>query len=308
MKLLYHLGISCHNATLFRDEEDIRCITNILALTAFAVHVEIWVDALMATHLHLIVFGEESQVLELARRLKLRITKYHRGRHGGKGPLFDPPIFILRLEGTNHILAAMSYVLRNGLHHAQSSTPFGYEPCTVNHLFRKDLGKAPLTDRISSRADIAARLPRFSDFPDHFVMDGQGMLLRESFEELQRVELMYQTPRSFLYQMNRLSSDDWEKEQTQDDTVELPITLARIEPGANEKSLTTWLSHEKGHHYRKDRKLDMDVCKIIDRDLMRRYPGKTVYRLDDGQRQNLATILQYDYYLPISQIRRCLAF
>ncbi|MBQ6244527.1 MAG: hypothetical protein IJK55_07415 [Bacteroidales bacterium] len=73
--------------------EDIRSITNILALVAFAVGVEIWVDALMATHLHLIVFGEESKVLELARRLKLRITKYHRCKYRGRGPLFDPPVF-----------------------------------------------------------------------------------------------------------------------------------------------------------------------------------------------------------------------
>ncbi len=252
MKQLYHLSISCHSATLFRDEEDIRSITNILALTAFAVHVEIWVDALMATHLHIIVFGEESQVMEMARRLKLRITKYHRGRHGGRGPLFDSAVFFLPLEGPNHILAAISYVLRNGVHHAQSSTPFGYGPCSVNDLFREDLGKPEITKRITSRAEIAALLPRFSEFPDHFAMDMNGMLLRDSFEELQRVELFYKTPRSFLYQMNRLTSDDWEKEQRQDDTKEPPVTLAGIEPGADTKSLTAWLNNEKGYTFRKN--------------------------------------------------------
>ena len=307
MKQLFHLSISCHSATLFRDEEDIRSITNILALTAFAVHIEIWVDALMPTHLHLIVFGEEARVLELARRLKLRITKYHRGRHGGQGPLFDREVFILRLEGANHILAAISYVLRNGMHHAQSSTPFGYAPSTVNDLFREDLGKAPLSGRITSRSEIAALLPRFSEFPDRFAMDSGGMLLRDSFEELQRVELFYKTPRSFLYQMNRLSSDDWEKEQMQDDTPEPPVTLTRIEPGADDRSLTAWLSYEKGHHYRKDRKLDIDVCKIIDSDLMKRYPGKTVYQIGTDQKMAFARVLQYDYHLPAAQIRRCLA-
>lgn len=306
MKYLYHLGISCHNSTLFRDEEDIRCITNILALTAFSVQIEIWADALMATHLHLIVFGEESRVFNMGRRLKLRITKYHRGRHGGQGPLFDPPIFILRLEGANHILAAISYVLRNGLHHAQSNTPFGYEPCSANSLFREDLGKTPLK-RITSRAEIAASLPRFSVFPDHFALDENGMLLRDSFEELQRVELYYKTPRSFLFQMNRLSSDDWQKEQMQDDSSEPPVTLATIEPGSDEKSLTFWLSNEKSYQSRKDRKLDIDVCKIIDRDLMNRYPGKSFYQIDSDQKASLANILQHDYHLPLSQIRRCLA-
>lgn len=307
MKQLYHLSISCHGATLFRDQEDIRCITNILALTAFAVHIEIWADALMATHLHLIVFGEESQVLLLARRLKHRITKYHRGRHGGEGPLFDPPVFVLGLDGTNHILAAISYVLRNGLHHGQAATPFGYGPCSVNDLFREDLGKATLQKRITTRADIAARLPRRSEFPDRFAMDEQGMLLRDSFEELARVELYYKTPRAFLYHMNRLSSDDWEKDQMIDDTADPPVTLCRIEPNANERTLSAWLAHEKGNQFRKDRKLDIDVCKIIDRDLIGRYPGKTVYQIDQNQKIQLATVLQYDYHLPQKQIQRCLA-
>ena len=307
MKQLYHLSISCHGATLFRDEEDIRCITNILALTAFAVHVEIWADALMATHLHLIVFGEETQVLLLGRRLKHRITRYHRGRYGGQGPLFDPTIFMLRLEGANHILAAISYVLRNGMHHGQSSTPFGYGPCSVNHLFREDLGKVPLQKRITSRTDIAARLPRRSEFPDRFTMDEQGMLLRDSFEELGRVELYYKSPRAFLYQMNRLSSDEWEKEQLKDDTAEPPVTLSRIEPNANEHSLIAWMNHERGNQFRKDRKLDIDVCKIIDRDLLGRYPGKTVYQIDRDQQFELAKVLQYEYHLPHRQIQRCLA-
>lgn len=307
MKRLYHLSISCHSETLFRDEEDIRSITNILALSAYSVRVEIWVDALMPTHLHLIVFGEESRVLELARRLKLRITKYHRGRHRGCGPLFDPAVFMLPLEGANHILAAISYVLRNGMHHAQSSTPFGYAPCTVNDLFREDLGKIPFRKPITSRNEIAAMLPRYSEFPDRFAMDMHGMLLRDSFEELQRVELFYKTPRSFLYQMNRLSSDDWEKEQMQDGTQGPPVTLSVIEPGADAPSLTAWLTNEKGYHFRKDRKLDMDVCKIIDQDLMSRFPGKTVYQIDMDQKLQLARVLQHDFHLPASQIRRCLA-
>ena len=307
MKQLYHLSISCHNETLFRCPEDIRSITNILALVAFAVGVEIWVDALMATHLHLIVFGEESKVLELARRLKLRITKYHRCKYRGRGPLFDPPVFLLRLEGQGHILAAISYVLRNGMHHAQSATPFGYYACSVNDLFRAELGKRPKTPFYKARSEIASFLPRDSVFPDSFVMDSEGLLLRDSFEELKRVELYYKTPRSFLFQMNRLSSDEWVREQRQDGSETEPITLRNIEPGADDHAMTAWLSNERGFQYRSDRKSDMEVCMALDRDLMNKYPGKTVYQLDAGQKSNLSAQLQYDYRLPQSQIRRCLA-
>jgi len=306
MKQLYHLSLSCHGEALFRDEEDIRCITNILALTAFACQIEIWADALMGTHLHLIVFGSEDQVIAFARRLKQRITKYHRGRHRGRGPLFDPPVFLLRLEGPNHILAAISYVLRNGMHHGQSATPFGYGPCSVNELFREDLGKPGVRKRITSRSEIASWLPRFSEFPDRFAMDDRGMILRDSFEELTRVELYYKTPRSFLYQMNRLSTDDWVAEQKRDDTPDPPVVLASVEPGADERSLTEWLSHEKGYNFRKDRKTDLEVCQVIDRNLASRYPGRTVYQLGADDKRRIAGFLHYDLHLPQAQIRRCL--
>ncbi|MCR4860690.1 MAG: hypothetical protein K5910_08520 [Bacteroidales bacterium] len=307
MKQLYHLGISCHGETLFRHPEDVRAITNILALVAFSVDVEVWADALMATHLHIIVFAEEERVIVFGRRLKQRITKYHRCRYKGAGPLFDPPVFLVRLEGANHILAAVSYVLRNGMHHAQSATPFGYSACSVNDLFRKELGKTETKPFYTSRSDIAAFLPRFSDFPDRFAMDADGMILRESFEELHRVELYYKTPRSFLFQMNRLSSEEWEREQREDGTASAPITLGTIEPAADEKSVSAWLSNERGYHFRPDRKSDMEVCMIIDRDLMSRYPGKTVYQLDARQKLSLAGELKQGYHLPDSQIRRCLA-
>lgn len=307
MKQLYHLSISCHAETLFRNPKDVRSITNILALVAFSVGVEIWVDALMGTHLHLIVFGEEDKVLLLGRRLKQRITKYHRCRYRGNGPLFDPPVFLLRLEGPNHIMAAVSYVLRNGLHHAQSATPFGYQPCSVNDLFRAELGKPELVPCHTSRVDVARVLPRFSEFPDRFALDADGMIMRSSFEELRRVELFYKTTRAFLYQMNRLSSEEWEREQAEDGTGDEPVTLRNIEPDPDERSMSAWLSNERGFQFRPDRKTDMEVCMIIDRDLMSRYPGKTVYQLDDKQKLYIGNILQREYHLPVAQIRRCLA-
>jgi len=307
MKHLYHLSISCHSETLFRNPEDIRSITNILALAAFSAGVEIWVDALMGTHLHLIVFGEEERVLNLGRRLKLRITKYHRGRYRGVGPLFDHRIFMLQLEGPNHILAAISYVLRNGMHHSQSATPFGYTACSVNNLFCKELGKEPVKPLYTSRAEIAGALPRFSVFPDNFALDAGGMIMRESFEELKRVELYYKTPRAFLYQMNRLSSEEWENEQKQDGTEEAPVTLKSIEAFSDDKSIAVLLSNERGFNYRPDRKTDMEICQLIDRNLMSRFPGKTVFELADRQKLFLARLLQHEYHLPPAQIRRCLS-
>ena len=277
MKQLYHFCITCHREVLFRDEEDIRNITNILALEAFSCQVELWVDAVMSTHIHGIGRAEEADIFRLCQRLKMRITKYHRNRHLGQGPLFDPSYYLLRLDGNNHILAALSYVLRNGLHHGQSATPFSYPHCTANHLFCKDLGKDPEQAVYTSRRDIARLLPRRSEFPDHFSMNREGMLIRSSFEQISMVEHYYRTPRCFDYFMSRLSGEEWQREQQEDLSGTAPITLETIEPGINDRQLSKLLAGEKGHIYSASQKTDMHLCQIIDSEYVPVYYKDSVF-------------------------------
>ena len=51
---------------------------------------------------------------------------------------------------------------------------------------------------------------------------------------------------------------------------------------------------------------DMDVCHLIDHDLLPRYGATSVYHLTDTQKQRLAQQLQYEFHLPDAQIKRCL--
>ena len=307
MKQLYHFCITCHNEVLFRDDEDIRQITNILALEAFNCQVELWVDAVMSTHLHGIGNAEEPNIIHLCRMFKMRITKYHRARHLGAGPLFDPGCFLLRLDGNNHILAALSYVLRNGLHHGQSATPFAYPHCSANHLFRRDLGKDPCVPVITSRADIARHLPRRSPFPDQFAMDQNGMLLRECFENLSMVEHYYRTPRCFDFYMSRLSGEEWQREQQQDPTSDKPVTLDLLEPASQHDSLARMLASEKGHNYSPSRLSDQQVCRIIDNEYVPNHSNQSVYQLGQEQRVRIGEDLVRRLHLPANQVRRCLA-
>ena len=307
MKQLYHFCITCHGEVLFRDDEDIRCVTNILALEAFGCHIELWADAVMSTHLHGIVFGEEGDAVRFCRNLKMRLTKYHRNRHRGAGPLFDPGFFLLPLEGSNHILAAVSYVLRNGLHHGQSATPFSYPYCSANHLFCKELGKTPEKAAITSRRDIARLLPRRSEFPDHFAMDRSGMLIRCSFEQLARVEHCYRTPRCFAYFMSRLSGEEWQREQREDAVREDPVTLASIEPACRHESLARMLASEKGFGYSPGQWSDMDLCRLIDTEYVGSYSRTSVYQLSVGQRSRIADDVAHRLRVPPAQVMRCLA-
>lgn len=307
MKQLYHFCITCHDEVLFRDGEDIRQITNILALEAFNCQVELWVDAVMSTHIHGIGHAEEPSIIRFCRMLKMRITKYHRARHRANGPLFDPGCFLLRLDGNNHVLAALSYVLRNGLHHGQSATPFSYPHCSANHLFRKDLGKGPCLPAITSRPEIARYLPRRSPFPDRFAMDRDGMLLRSSFENLDIVEHYYRTPRCFDYYMSRLSGEEWQREQQEDPTSDKPVTLDLLEPINPQETLASMLASEKGRNYSPSRLSDQDVCQIIDGQFVPGYHKQSVYQLTGDQRKRIGDDLVRHLHVSPAQARRCLA-
>ena len=307
MKRLYHFCITAHKEVLFRDAEDVRSITNILALEAFACQVEMWADAIMSTHIHGIALAEEIKITQFCRQMKMRITKYHRNRHHGQGPLFDKDVFLLPLDGNNHILTAISYVLRNGLHHGQSATPFGYPHCTANHLFCRDLGKVPERAVYTSRQDIASFLPRRSRFPDYYAMDKDGMLIRSSFEQLQLVEHYYRTPRCFDYFMSRLSSEEWKREQQEEDGTGAPVTLESIEPVSPHESIANMLARENGRDYSPTNRSDMDLCQIIDNEYVPSYHKLSVYQLSEKQRLHIKFDLARQYFAPDPQLRRCLA-
>ena len=78
---------------------------------------------------------------ELIRTKRHAYTLYFNEKYDRKGPLGDPGYFSLVLEGLRHLLAALSYIIRNTVHHGITSTPFEWPYCSANAFFRKELGK-----------------------------------------------------------------------------------------------------------------------------------------------------------------------
>lgn len=142
-----------------------------------------------------------------------------------------------------------------------------------------------------------------AEFPDEYRMNEKGVFVRQSFMELRLAERYYGSPRNFLYQMNRLSGEDWIQEQQKDQTGKA-ITLYDIEP-ADEKTVADMLKNENGRNFSRSRLQDMDVCRLIDKDILQ--GAKTVYQLTDSEKSRIGRQLLYDFHLPEHQIRRCLA-
>lgn len=289
---------------MFRDQEDLGMFVNLMALRAFSSGTELLADAEMTNHVHLGIFTDHPQ--QYAASLRMSYTKYFNRKYGRQGRFGEKYTFQLKVTGFVHLMVMLNYILRNGLHHAAAATALGYPYCSARYMFTEDIGSQIDLPAPMSRGDMAVYLPRHAEFPDEYLMSAQGVFVRSSFMELRRAEQYYTSPRNYLYQMNRLTDESWSQEQLKDGTGS-PITLSMVEQ-ADEKSVARMLNNEHGRHFSRSRLQDLDVCRLIDQDLLPAYGVNSVYLLSSAQKARLARQLSYEYRLPEAQIRRCLVY
>ena len=305
MKESYSLCFTSHDEVMFRDEEDHGMFVNVMAIEGFRTGTEIMSDAEMSNHVHINAFTDCPTVF--AGRTRMAYTKYFNRKYGRNGRFGEKGTYILKVDGFNHQLVLSNYILRNGLHHCAAASAFGYPFCSVGEMFSKDLGTTLEPAFFTRREEIAGFLPRYADFPDTYVMDKNGIFLRSSFMEIRRTEQFYSSPRNFLYQMNRLTDETWIQDQLKDQTGK-PITLADVEHVQDEKIIAELLNNEHGRNFNRAKMQDLDVCKLIDRELLPRHGCTSIYRAVDTPKKRIYGILRHDYRLPDIQIRRCLVW
>lgn len=137
-------------------------------------------------------------------------------------------------------------------------------------------------------------------------MDQSGLILREDVIDTADVEHTFKTPRSYIYYMNRLSGEEWTREQEKDKLQSAPITLETIENGIVYQSVEQMLRHEHGKEdYRKMD--DIALCELIDKVILPEICTSSVYELPRSKKAEIAEYLARKYRLSASQIRRCLA-
>ena len=304
MKKTYHLCLSAGNETLFRDEEDYNRGFNSLALALYKTNSTGLVESFQSTHFHLVVQSENPADMMYAMRQSY--SKYFNRRYQRSGRLGEKHHFQLEISGLHHHLAAMTYVLRNALHHGLVPIPYAYPHCTVNAIFRKEMGKTHIEKELSQNS-FYRFVGRKAEWPSHYRMNDKGLFLRESVLDIVQVENMYATPRAFNYYMSRKSGEEWEKEQEKDNIGASPIRLEDIEQGINGQTKEKMLIYESGRSdYRKIS--DIDLCHEIDRNIIPKYGKASVYHLSRTEKEQIGEFLFRTFRIGEAQIRRCLAF
>lgn len=303
MRNTYHICLSAGNELLFRSDDDYVRGFNCLALTAYETDTVILADSLMSNHMHICVRAEDPA--RFLSKFRISYSRYFNSKYCRRGRLGESSPFIMELSGFYHVLTAICYVLRNPLHHSIASSPFGYKHSSANTYFRNELGK--FYNQIKMPAKSYYRfLPKNVLCPEGYRMDASGLLMRETVIDVAEVEHMFGTPRTFLYYMNRLSSEEWVKEQSKDGNSLPPITLETIEKGISYQSIKTMYASENGRNNYNSLN-DIQVCDLIDNEILALFPHSSVYQMAAGDLQRASDILRLQYHLPEFQIRRCLA-
>ena len=306
MRSTYHLCLASHDEVMHRSEEDFVYDVNCFALATYRTESRALADAIMSTHVHFCIQSDDYQAFAFHRRNAY--TRYFNAKYGRRGRLGEVRHFVNKLEGIQHIVAAISYVNRNPLHHGLTTTPFGYPYCSSNAVFRKELGKEESVVLYCRKDRRHLSLPRNNPLPSSFRMDTSGMVLHEDIIDARYVEELYVTSRSFLFMMNRYSNEEWIQEQRADGNASAPaVTLDMIEQALPEESTMRMRSNEKGRVFQSVL-TDLELCRIIDTEYVPQYRKHSVYSLSSFEKAEIGNTLslKYGHRTNEKQLKRCL--
>ena len=293
MRKTYHICLSSHREVMYRDEADLIMGFNCLAMAILETESRLLGEAFMTTHNHKCVQTDNHIVLEKKERYSY--TRYFNARYHRLGSLGERHWFSMEVDGLYHQLSALSYVLRQGLHHGLTLTPFEYPHCSANAFFKKEMGRCLSPDEILPE-QRHRYLTHYKHLPDNIRMAKNGLIFREDIVDTAYVEELYRTPRSFLYFMNSFSDDRTIEKQREENDLP-PITLDDIEKGVKEFDIDSVLNYKSG---RLDNSIltDLELCKIIDSIYLPRFLKKSdypsIYSLSTSQREDMGNVIWRD--------------
>lgn len=288
---------------MFRDLEDYNRGFNSFAIALYKTNSTGLVESFMSTHMHLLVQTDSPKDFMMC--FRLIYTMYFNKKYGRSGKLGEKLHFTMEVVGYHHTLAAMSYILRNALHHGVAPIPYAYPHCSANAIFMHEMEKRP-EENLLPQKSYYKHLGRTAEYPDSYKMNKSGVFLRESVLDIPQVENLFVTPRMFNFYMSRKSSEEWEAEQSKDQNNSPLINIQSIERGVNTESAEKLLLFENGKvDYR--RLSDINLCTEIDKNILPKYGKTSVYQLSSEEKTHIANHLYKTRHVNIAQIRRCLA-
>ena len=130
MKKTYHLCLSAGDEIMFRDLDDYHRGFNCFAIALYKTDSTGLVESFMSNHFHLVIQTENPK--DFMYNMRQPYSKYFNHKYGRSGILGEDKHFQIEISGLHHHLAAMSYTLRNALHHGIAPIPYAYPHSSAN--------------------------------------------------------------------------------------------------------------------------------------------------------------------------------
>lgn len=297
----YHICVASEFEIMFRSESDYQRAFNCLALAVNETNSVLLADSIMSNHIHFCVQTDSPQVL--VSKFRISYQRYFNHKYHRTGLLGDEQATIVELDSPTHCLVAITYVLRNPLHHGVTVTPFEYTYSSVKCYFRKELGN-PLNINSLSAKKGKANIAHCSQLPNDYLVEPSGQICRDSVIDARHVEHLFGSPQDFLINLVRSSTKKWRDKIASELNSADIVSLESIEN--NRESLRKLEENERGQ-FNVTAYSDQLLCEMIDNELLAGIGKESVYQLYLDEKVAIARHLMLKFKASVPQMARCLA-
>lgn len=297
----YHICVASEHSIMFRCESDYQRAFNCLALAVYETQSVLLADAIMSNHIHFCVQTDKPD--ELISKYRISYQRYFNHKYGHIGLLGDEGASIVELDSPVHCMVAITYVLRNPLHHGVTVTPFEYTHSSVKCYFRKELGNALDFNSLNTKKR-RANIAHCCKLPEEFKVEPNGQILRDSVIDTRHVEHLFGTPQDFIINMVRASTKKW-REKIATDLYN--FNLVSLESIENECNQLRKLEENERGQFNTTVYSDQFLCELIDNEMIQPFKKESVYLLSNEERVIIARHLMLKYKSSVPQLARCLA-
>ncbi len=303
MKRLMHLCFTSKHEVICRNSRDYKMMISRIAQSAVYNDTGILAYAVMSNHVHLVVQTEKEDAF--IKTLRSSYAQSFNHIYMRKGRLGDKGFYRLELEGIQHQQDAITYVLQNPWHHKVTDNPFDYPYSSMNLYYRKNHLEQP--PHSANRDKNKRLLNRNVNINASVEYGPSGMVIPESFMQLRMVENIFGPYTSFHMLTHRKNYREWKYRQQQENGTSPIVSLHNVEPLLARDHIQA--IEENPYRWRKGQNLtDMDLCRIIDGEILRKYKCETYIKLPHHCKKSIVSTLlaEYPYRVTEEQILRCL--
>ena len=302
MRRTYHLCWSGKDEVIFRTKEDYIHGIICLCIACHETGGRLLAYCFMSNHVHICLRSDN--VSRFIKAFRYSYSRYFNSKYGRRGRLGEKHFFIMEVHGLHHIIAVISYILRNPVHHGICRTPFEYEFSSVSAAFATELGHSSVSEGPNGKIPHW-QIPSRHILPQNVSISHNGYIIPRSIIDTVDLEHKFATARTYLYFLNRLSGEEWEKEQEKDNSGKPPVKIEDIEIGIKGASLRKMLAYENGRNRSQDVN-DIQLCTMIDEMITKRDGSSTVYTITKEHAQEISDFLTKKYHITPEQMARCL--